>query len=123
MFSFSANLGLVFSHDLSGVLSAFIALISIFLPGFLLVAGILPFWGKVSKGIYSTRAIAGVNAAVVGILGAALYNPIFVTAIKGPVDLSIGIVAFMFLAALRISPLFVVAWCVLASIFMALIGL
>ena len=122
MFSFSAYLGLVFSQNLGGLLGAFIALISIFLPGFLLVAGILPLWRQVSKGVKSAQAIAGVNAAVVGILGAALYDPIFVTAIKGPIDLSIGIVAFMLLAALRLSALFVVAWCILASICMAFVG-
>lgn len=118
MFSFSAYLGLVFSNDLGGLLGALIATMSIFLPGFLLVSGILPFWEQVSRGVRSARAIAGVNAAVVGILGAAVYDPIFLTAIKGPIDLAIGIVAFMLLAAIRLSALFVVAWCVLASIFM-----
>ena len=116
MFSFAAYLGLVFSHDRGGVPGACIALISIFLPGFLLVAGLLPFWQKVSKQLKFSHAIAGVNAAVVGILGAALYDPIFITAVKGTVDLSIGLVALFLLAVLRISALYVVAWCVFAQI-------
>ena len=122
MFSFSAYLGLVFSPNTGGIIAALIALISIFLPGFLLVAGTLPFWRQVSKGVYSARAIAGVNAAVVGILGAALYDPIFVTAIKGPIDLSIGIIAFLFLVTFRLSALYIVVWCVAASIGMTLLG-
>jgi len=122
MFSFSAYLGLVFSQNTGGIIAALIALISIFLPGFLLVAGTLPFWRQVSKGVYSARAIAGVNAAVVGILGAALYDPIFITAIKGPIDLSIGIIAFLFLVTFRLSALYTVVWCVAANIGMTLLG-
>lgn len=115
LFSFSVYLGLVFTGDAGGVPGGLLALLSIFLPGFLLVGGILPLWGQISKGVRSAQAIAGVNAAVVGILGAALYDPIFVNAIKGSTDLAIGLVALMMLAGLRLSPLYVVVWCVLAS--------
>lgn len=116
MFSFSAYLGLVYSQGLGGVLSACIALLSILLPGFLLVGGLLPFWKQVAKGVYSARGIAGVNAAVVGILGAALYDPIFITAIEEASDMAVAVVAFMLLAKLRLSPLLIVAWCVSASV-------
>lgn len=120
MFSFSAYLGFVFAQ-VGGLFTALIALLSIFLPGFLLVAGVIPFWRQISKGMYSARAIAGVNAAVVGILGGALYDPIFVTAIKGPIDLSIGIIAFMLMVALRLSVLYIVVCCVVASISISLL--
>ena len=116
MFSFAAYLGYFYSDNLGGIMGALIALLSIFLPGFLLVAGLLPFWRKLSNKTGFTQAIAGVNAAVVGILGAALYDPIFVTAVQGPVDLSIGLVAFMLLAVFRLSALSIVAWCVAARI-------
>lgn len=117
MFSFAAYLGYFYSDNLGGMTGALIALGSIFLPGFLLVAGILPFWRKLSNKAGFAQAIAGVNAAVVGILGAALYDPIFVTAVQGPVDLSIGLVAFVLLAVFRLSALSLVAWCVAARVF------
>lgn len=116
MFSFAAYLGLILPGGQGGIAGASVALLSIFLPGFLLVAGVLPLWRLVSGGVVPARAIAGVNAAVVGLLGAALYDPIFVTAVRGPVDLAIGIVALMLLLAWRLSPLIVVAWCVAASV-------
>lgn len=121
MFSFAAYLGFFYSGNIGGLPGALIALICIFLPGFLLVAGILPFWRKLSKKARFAQAIAGINAAVVGILGAALYDPIFVTAAKGPIDLSIGIVAFVLLVTLRLSALFVVVWCVLAKMCVAIL--
>ncbi len=122
MFSFAAYLGMVLPGDQGGLLGASIALLGIFLPGFLLVAGVLPLWRRVSGGVTAARAIAGVNAAVVGLLGAALYDPIFISAVRGPVDIAIGIVALMLLIAWRLSPLIIVAWCVMASVAALLLG-
>jgi len=116
MFSFAAYLGAILPGGQGGVVGASVALLSIFLPGFLLVAGILPLWRLVSGGAVSARAIAGVNAAVVGLLGAALYDPIFISAVRGPVDAAIGIVALLLLVTWRLSPLIIVAWCVVASV-------
>lgn len=116
MFSFAAYLGMILPGDQGGIAGASVALLSIFVPGFLLAAGALPLWRLVSSGVVAARAIAGVNAAVVGLLGAALYDPIFVSAVRGPVDAAIGIVAFMLLITWRLSPLIVVAWCVCASV-------
>ncbi|XOV86919.1 MAG: chromate efflux transporter [Pseudomonadota bacterium] len=116
MFAFSAYLGAVMSPAESTYLMAATALAFMFLPGFLLVAGVLPFWRAVSHNALARRAIASVNAAVVGILGAALYNPIFTSGITGPADLAIVVVAFGMLAVWRLSPLIVVLWCVSASI-------
>ena len=115
MFAFSAYLGAILSPGENTYLMAATALAFMFLPGFLLVAGILPFWGAVSHNPTAGGAIAGVNAAVVGLLGAALYNPIFTSGITSPADLAIAAVAFGLLAVWRVSPLIVVLWCVIAS--------
>ena len=69
----------------------------------------------------AARAIAGVNAAVVGLLGAALYDPVWTSAVRGPVDIAIALVGFTLLAAWRVSAILVVIWCVSASIASALL--
>lgn len=116
MFAFAAYLGSVISPSEHSYLTALVALTFIFLPGLLLVAGVLPFWQSLSHKPAAINAISGVNAAVVGLLGAALYDPIFKAGISGPVDLAIALVAFGLLVAWRVSPLLVVAWCVAASV-------
>lgn len=116
MFAFSAYLGAVVSPGNHAYLMAAVALVFMFLPGFLLVAGVLPFWGTISNNSTARRAIAGVNAAVVGLLGAALYNPVFISAIANPADLAIALVAFGLLVVWRVTPLIIVLWCVMASI-------
>lgn len=115
IFAFSAYLGAVLSPSETAYSMAAVALIFMFLPGFLLVAGILPLWSRVSNNPTAGRVIAGVNAAVVGLLGAALYDPIFTSGIASLVDLMIVVVAFCLLAIWRVSTLIVVLWCVFAS--------
>lgn len=115
LFAFSAYLGLLLAPGETGWLLSMVALLSLFLPGFLLVAGMLPVWQKLAHLPRATRAVAGVNAAVVGLLGAALYDPIFTSAVTGATDLAIALVGFGMLAIWRLSPLWVVGWCVLAS--------
>jgi chromate transporter len=121
MFAFSAYLGAVLSPTENTYLSAATALIFIFLPGFLLVAGVLPFWQAVARNHVASSAIAGVNAAIVGLLGAALYDPIFISGISNPIDLAIALVGFGMLVTWRISPLIVVLWCVAASVLQILV--
>ena len=114
MFALSAYLGAVMTVGSSTYGTAAVALVFMFLPGFLLAAGLLPFWHAVSHSATLAHAIAGINAAVVGLLGAALYQPVLVSGIKGPGDVAIALIAFGLLAIWRVSPLLVVVWCLLA---------
>jgi chromate transporter len=116
LFSVATYLGAQLPGSSGGLSGATLATLAIFLPGFLLVAGVLPLWRFVSERSGATRAIAGANAAVVGLLAAALYDPVFVGAVEGPTDFAIGLVAILLLGAWRRSPLIIVVWCVLASI-------
>ena len=121
MFSFAAFLGAELSGPVTGLAGAGIALIAIFLPGFLLIIGLLPFWYRLASIAQVNYAIAGVNAAVVGLLLAALYDPVFTSGVLSVVDLVIAIAGFCLLAVWRVAALYVVAFCVLASLTMTLV--
>ncbi|HZZ94250.1 MAG TPA: chromate efflux transporter [Usitatibacter sp.] len=116
MFSFASYLGARLPDGHGGALGATVALLSIFLPGLLLVAGALPLWRAIADHPVAARAVAGVNAAVVGLLAAALYDPVWTSAVRAPVDVAIAAIAFVMLVAWRASPLLAVAWCVAASV-------
>lgn len=116
LFSVSVYLGAQLPGSSGGITGALVALSGIFLPGFLLVAGVLPLWRFLSERPAAARAIAGANATVVGLLAAALYDPVFTSAVRGPTDFAIGLVAFLLLAGWRRSPLTIVLWCVAASV-------
>jgi chromate transporter len=123
MFTIAAYLGARLPEGGGGMLGATVALVAIFLPGFLLIAGVLPLWRAVSERPIAARAIAGINAAVVGLLGAALYDPVWTGAVRGAADVAIALVGFALLAAWRASALLVVVWCVAASVaLMLLVG-
>jgi chromate transporter len=115
MFTLAAYLGARLPGAEGGVLGATVALLAIFLPGFLLIAGILPVWRRLAERALAARVIAGVNAAVVGLLGAALYDPVWTSAVRAPLDAAIALVGFALLTAWRASPLSVVVWCLAAS--------
>jgi chromate transporter len=123
LFTIAAYLGARLPGGEGGLAGASVALAAIFLPGFLLVAGVLPLWRAIAGRPAAARAIAGVNAAVVGLLGAALYDPVWTSAVRGPMDVAIALVGFVLLVAWRASPLVVVAWCVLASVAAAMLPL
>jgi chromate transporter len=116
MFAFSAYLGAVMSEAGNILPMALTALIFMFLPGFLLVLGVLPLWRSASHNPIAGKAIAGVNAAVVGLLAAALYDPVFISSITSIVDAIIALIGFVLLRLGRFSALIVVAWCVVASL-------
>lgn len=108
LFTVAAFLGSVSTTGPGGVLGGLLALVAIFLPGFLLLTGVLPFWGAIRTRRWAQGLIRGANAAVVGILAAALYDPVFVTAITGPATFGLALVCFVLLIAWRIPPWLVV---------------
>lgn len=121
MFAFSAYLGSIIpaaiipASDQISWLGALVALVFMFLPGFLLIAAVLPMWQTIANNPTATNAITGINAVVVGILGAALYDPIFTSSVNSIYDLAISIIALSMLIMWRISPLLIVIWCVISS--------
>lgn len=108
LFTFSAYLGAVMNSSPNGWSGAFLALFAIFLPSFLLIVGSLPFWDFLRSKSGFQSALRGVNAAVVGLLLAALYKPVWTSAIHGPADFGLGLVAFGLLALWKWPPWLVV---------------
>jgi chromate transporter len=108
LFTFAAYLGTVMGPPPNGWLGGLICLAAIFLPSFLLLIGALPFWDMLRRRPGVQSALRGVNAAVVGLLLAALYRPVWTSAILGPADFAIGILAFMLLAFWAVPPWLVV---------------
>lgn len=104
LFTFAAFLGAVLDGPLTGVAGATLALLAIFLPSALLVLGALPFWSALRNRPNARRALAGVNAAVVGLLAAALYDPVFTKGITSPLALAIAVAAFVALAQWKAPP-------------------
>ena len=94
LFTFSAYLGALRAAEPNGWSGALLALLAIFLPSFLLIAGALPFWNFLRSLPLIQSALKGINAAVVGLLLAALYKPVWTSAIYSPVDFALGLVAF-----------------------------
>jgi len=114
VFTFAAYLGAVIGPPPNGMIGASIALAAIFLPGLLLVYGMLPFWDDLRSRPAAQAAMRGANAAVVGILGAALYNPIFTSAVLAPRDFALALGGFLLLTVWKAPSWVVVA--LLASI-------
>ena len=108
LFTFSAYLGTVMAGPLGGWRGGLFTLGAIFLPSFLLLIGILPFWNRLRSIARFRAALAGVNAAVVGLLLAALYDPVWLSAIHTPADLALGLAAFAMLAWWKLPPWLVV---------------
>ena len=122
LFTFAAYLGTVVSPTPHGLAGAALGLIGIFLPGILILLGTLPFWDSFRKRADAQAMMRGVNAAVVGLLGAALYNPVWTSAVKGPQDFGIALVGFVLLMAWRAPPLLVVVISALSGMTLAIIG-
>jgi chromate transporter len=105
-----------------GWLGGLICLVAIFLPSFLLLIGALPFWDSLRRRPAVQSALRGVNAAVVGLLLAALYRPVWTSAILAPADFAIGILAFLLLALWAVPPWLVVIVGALAASALVAIG-
>ena len=119
LFTFAAYLGAAMPAPLGGWLGGAVMLLAIFAPAFLLVAGTLPFWEAIRQRDVAQRALAGVNAAVVGVLAAALYDPVWTGAIRSSADFALALAAFGLLVVGRVTPVAVVAGAALAGWAMA----
>jgi chromate transporter len=113
LFTFAAYLGAVMNSPPNGFAGAAIALVALLLPGMLLVYGMLPFWDAMRTRPSAQAAMRGTNAAVVGILGAALYNPVWTSAVSSPRDFALALAGFLLLTVWKLPPWVVVV--VLAS--------
>lgn len=108
LFTFAAYLGAVASVAPGHIVGAVIALLAIFLPGILALMGTLPFWHALRARSGAQAAMRGVNAAVVGLLGTALYNPVWTSAVLNAEDFAIAVSGFVLLVVWRAPPLIVV---------------
>ncbi|TDE39523.1 chromate efflux transporter [Antarcticimicrobium sediminis] len=122
LFTFAAYLGAVLGPEPNGVLGATLALLALFLPGFLLLIGALPFWDQFRALRSAQSAMQGANAAVVGILGAALYAPVFTSAILDMRDFTIALFCFVALIAWKAPPWLVVLIAAVGGIGIELLG-
>ncbi|HYR70220.1 MAG TPA: chromate efflux transporter [Candidatus Acidoferrum sp.] len=104
LFTFAAYLGAIMTAPPSGWPGAALCLVAIFLPGLLLVLGVLPFWASLGRGALMRACLRGVNAAVVGVLLGALYDPVWTKAIGGPADFALALVAFALLVIWKAPP-------------------
>ena len=120
LFTFAAYLGAVVGPSPHGVAGAALGLVGIFLPGLLILVGALPFWDGFRKRTNAQAAMRGVNAAVVGLLGAALYSPVWTSSVKAPGDFAIALVGFVLLTVWRAPPLLVVVVGALGGIALSL---
>lgn len=121
LFTFAAYLGAA-AQPVGGLLPAAIALVAIFLPGLLLHVGALPFWSRVRSFSKMQAAMRGINAAVVGLLAAALYQPVWTSAVLGPRDFAIALSGFILLIVWRAPPLVVVVLTALVSTALTVAG-
>ncbi len=108
LFTFSAFLGGSIGTGSAGLINAAVCLVAIFIPSFLLVFGVMPFWDRLRANRRVQAALGGVNAAVVGLLLAALYDPVWTSAIFSPSDFALALVALVALMAWRLPPWLVV---------------
>jgi chromate transporter len=122
LFTFAAYLGAVVGTPPNGLAGATISLVAIFVPGILALVAALPFWETFRKRARAQAAMRGVNAAVVGLLGAALYNPVWTTSVHGPADFGIAVVGFVLLMVWEAPPLVVVAVSAIGGVTLAIAG-
>ncbi len=108
LFTFAAYLGAIARVPPGGAGGAVVALLGIFLPGILILMGTLPFWHELRGRAGARAAMAGVNAAVVGLLATALYNPVFTSAVHTGPDFAVAAAGFVLLVVWRAPPLLVV---------------
>ena len=119
LFTFAAYLGAVGKLSPHGIAGAALGVVGIFLPGVLILLGTLPFWDTFRQRVGAQAAMRGVNAAVVGLLGAALYSLLWVNSVGSTGDFALALIEFVLLTAWRIPPLLVVILGALGGIALA----
>lgn len=122
LFTFAAYLGAVSGPAPNGWLGGAIALVAIFLPGLLLLVGALPFWDRIRRSPLAGAGMRGANAAVVGILAAALYSPVFTSAVGNSLDLALVAAGFVALVVWKLAPWIVVAALAVVGAGLGLLG-
>jgi chromate transporter len=115
LFTFAAYLGAVMTSPPNGALGAALCLVAVFLPSFLLVIGALPYWEELRRRASAQSALRGVNAAVVGLLLAALYDPVWTAGVTTAGDFALGVAAFLLLAMWKTPPWLVVILCAIGG--------
>lgn len=108
LFTFAAYLGAAGKPSPHGIAGAALGIVGIFLPGVLILLGTLPFWDTFRQRVGAQAVMRGVNAAVVGLLGAALYSLLWVNSVGSPGDFALALIGFVLLTAWRAPPLLVV---------------
>jgi chromate transporter len=121
LFSFAAFLGAAMTPAPAGVVGAAICLAGIFAPGLLLVTGALPFWNVLRRRPLAQAAMRGANAAVVGVLAAALYSPVWTSAVLSSRDFAVALTGFVLLTAWKVPPWIVVVLTAASGIGLALL--
>ena len=121
LFTFAAWIGAVMGPQPNGVAGAAIALAALFLPGFLILIGALPFWDQLRRTTWAQSAMQGANAAVVGILGAALYSPVFTSVIGSMPDFALALICFVALIAWKAPPWVVVLLAAVGGVALGLV--
>ena len=119
LFTFAAYLGAIANTSPNPWAGAAVGIIGIFLPGILLLFGTLPFWDVFRRRVSAQAVMRGINAAVVGLLGAALYNPLWISSMKTSGDVAIALVGFVLLTVWRTPPFIVVALGALGGVAMS----
>ena len=122
LFTFAAYLGAVANVPPGGLAGAALGLVAIFAPGLLLVMAVLVFWPRLRALSDARAAMAGVNAAVVGLLASALYSPVWTSAVRGPTDFAVAAVGFVALTVWSAPPLLVVVATAAAAVALNLAG-
>lgn len=108
LFTFAAYLGAVVRTTPHGTPGAALGLVGIFLPGMLILLAALPYWDSLRQRSGARAVMAGVNAAVVGLLAAALYSPLWTSSVRTPADYALALLGFVLLTVWRAAPLIVV---------------
>ncbi|MGY6248777.1 chromate efflux transporter [Bosea thiooxidans] len=121
LFSFAAFLGTAMTPWPNGVIGAAICLVAIFAPGLLLVTGALPFWNALRNRPLAQAAMRGANAAVVGILATALYDPVWTSAVQNPRDFAVALIGFALLTVWKTPPWIVVLLTAASGVGLALV--